>query len=180
MNIRAYCQLRMDSVDSQCIHIHNSTEHYMRVLDCLQAGYKTCVVIANYTDVIVALMFRGQTLSERDWGNCRYGRGEAPPPVLRPFTLYVQGWVMTTYAQTFQHYIASQAVISPAIWVPRKRLSRLKNDPLARIWHNDYTNLCNSSTGRTVLGEWCRCWEQVQQFPRTSRTSISLFQINLT
>ena len=72
------------------------------------------------------------------------------------------------------------AAISPAILVPRKRLSMLKNGPLARIWHNDYTNLCNNSTCRSVLGDCCRCWEQVQQFPRTSRTSISLFQINLT
>ena len=58
-------QLCMDSDDWQCIQIHNSAEHYMRhlystveeadlrihvhVLDCLQAGYKTCVVISNYT-----------------------------------------------------------------------------------------------------------------------------------
>ena len=29
----------------------------MHVLDCLQAGYKTCVVISNDTDMIVALLF---------------------------------------------------------------------------------------------------------------------------
>ena len=55
-------QLCMDSGDWQCIKIHNNAEHYkrhlqstveeadlripMHVLDCLQAGYKTCVVIS--------------------------------------------------------------------------------------------------------------------------------------
>ena len=67
-------QLCMDSDDWQCIQIHNSEEHYMRhlhstveeaglrmhvhVLDCLQARYTTCVVISNYTDVIVTPLFR--------------------------------------------------------------------------------------------------------------------------
>ena len=100
--------------------------------------------------------------------------------VLCPFTFYILGWVLMINAQSFQHHIASQAVLPPAIWVPRKRLSMLKNDPHAHIWHSDYTNLCNNWTCRTVLGECCTCWEQVHQFPRTSRTSISLFQINLT
>ena len=66
-------QLCMDSNDWHCIKVHNSTQHYMRhlqstvdeadlripmhVLDCLQSGYTTCVVISNDTDVIVALLF---------------------------------------------------------------------------------------------------------------------------
>ena len=29
----------------------------MHVLDCVQAGYKTCVILSNDTDVIVALLF---------------------------------------------------------------------------------------------------------------------------
>ena len=187
-------QLCMDSDDWQCVQIHNSAEHCMRHLHstveaadlripvhgCLQAGYKICVVVSNYTDVIVTLLFRVPNFLQNGLGNCGYRQGEAPQPVLCPFTFYMHGWVLMIYAQSFRHHIASQAVISPAIWVPRKRPSMLKNDPLARIWHNDYTNFCNNSTCRTVLGECCRCWEQVQQFPRTSRTSISLFQINLT
>ncbi len=173
-------QLCMDSVDSQCIHIHNSTEHYMGVLDCLQAGYKTCVVISNYTDVIVTLLFRVPNFPQKGLGNCGYRQEEAPQPVVCPFTCYMHSWVLMICAQSFQHHVSSQAVISPAKLVPRKRPSLLKYDPLARIWHIDYTNLCNNSTCRTVLGECCRCWEQFQQFPRTSKTSISLFQINLT
>ena len=184
----------MDSDDWQCLQIHKSAEHYMRYLHstveeadlriplhgCLQAGYKTCVVICNYTDVIVTLLFRVPNFLQKGLGNCGYRQGEAPQPVLCPFTFYMHGWVLMIYAQSFQHHIASQAVISPAILVPIKRPSMLKNDPLARIWHSDYSNFCNNSTCRTVLGECCRCWEQVQQFPRTSRTSISLFKINLT
>ena len=78
-----------------------------------------------------------------------------------PFTFYMHGWVLMIYTHSFQHHVASQAVISPAILVPRERPSMPKKDPLARIWHNDYTNLCNNSTCRTVLGQCCRCWEQV-------------------
>ena len=68
----------MDSDDWQCIHIHNSAEHYMRpmhstveeadfripvhVIDCFQAGYKTCVVISNYTEVRV--LFRVPNFQE--------------------------------------------------------------------------------------------------------------------
>ncbi|KAG1663783.1 hypothetical protein GQR58_020195 [Nymphon striatum] len=63
-------QLCINSNDWQCKKIHLSTEHYMQrlgstveeadlripmhVLDCCRAGYKTCVVISNDTDVIVA------------------------------------------------------------------------------------------------------------------------------
>ncbi|KAG1651918.1 hypothetical protein GQR58_026646 [Nymphon striatum] len=63
-------QLCINSNDWQCKKIHHSTEHYMQrlgstveeadlripmhVLDCCRAGYKTCVVISNDTDVIVA------------------------------------------------------------------------------------------------------------------------------
>ncbi|KAG1701652.1 hypothetical protein GQR58_004686 [Nymphon striatum] len=66
-------QLCINSSDWQCKKIHHSTEHYMQrlgstveeadlripmhVLDCCRAGYKTCVVISNDTDVIVALLF---------------------------------------------------------------------------------------------------------------------------
>ncbi|KAG1714046.1 hypothetical protein GQR58_001880 [Nymphon striatum] len=66
-------QLCINSNDWQCKKIHHSTEHYMQhlgstveeadlripmhVLDCCRAGYKTCVVISNDTDVIVALLF---------------------------------------------------------------------------------------------------------------------------
>ena len=147
----------------------------MHVIDCLQAGYKTCVVISNYTDVIVTLLFRVPNFLQKGLGTCGNRQGEAPQPVLCPFTFYMHGLVLMIYAQSFQHHIASQAVISPAILVQRKRPAMLKNDPLARIWHNDYTNFCNNSTCRTVLGECYRCLEQVQQFPRTSRTPISLF-----
>ena len=184
-------QICTNSDDWQCIQIHNSAEHYMRhlhstvevgdlripvhVIDCLQAGYKTCVVMSNYTDVIVTLLFCVPTFLQKGLGNYGNRQGEAPQPVLCPFTFYMHGWVLMTYAQSFQHHIASHAVISPAILVQRKRPSMLKNDPLARIWHNDYTNFCNNSTCRRVLGECCRCLEQVQQFPRTSRTPISLF-----
>ena len=38
----------------------------------------------------------------------------------------MHGWVPMIYAESFQHHIASQAVISPAILVPRKRPSMLK------------------------------------------------------
>ena len=184
-------QLCTNSDDWQCIQIHNSAEHYMRhlhstvevgdlrmpvhVIDSLQAGYKTCVVMSNYTDMIVTLLIRVPNFLQQGLGNCGNRQGEAPQPVLCPFTFYMHGWVLMIYAQSFQHHIASHAAISPAILVQRKRPSMLKNDPLARIWHNDYTNFCNNSTCRTVLGECCRCLEQVQQFPRTSRTPISLF-----
>ncbi|KAG1663786.1 hypothetical protein GQR58_020195 [Nymphon striatum] len=63
-------QLCINSNDWQCKKIHLSTEHYMQrlgstveeadlripmhVLDCCRAGYKTCVVISNDTDVISA------------------------------------------------------------------------------------------------------------------------------
>ena len=66
---RILSQLCTNSDDWQCIQIHKSAEHYMRhlhstvevgdlripvhVIDCVQAGYKTCVVMSNYTDVIV-------------------------------------------------------------------------------------------------------------------------------
>ncbi|KAG1674175.1 FAD-dependent oxidoreductase domain-containing protein 2 [Nymphon striatum] len=66
-------QLCINSNDWQCKKIHHSTENYMQhlgstveeadlriprhVLDCCRAGYKTCVVISNDTDVIVALLF---------------------------------------------------------------------------------------------------------------------------
>ncbi|KAG1662368.1 hypothetical protein GQR58_020977 [Nymphon striatum] len=66
-------QLCINSNDWQCKKIHHSTEHYMQrlgstveeadlripmhVLDCCRAGYKTCFVISNDTDVIVALLF---------------------------------------------------------------------------------------------------------------------------
>ncbi|KAG1650372.1 putative uncharacterized transposon-derived protein F52C9.6 [Nymphon striatum] len=66
-------QLCINSNDWQCKKIHHSTEHYMQrlgstveeadlripmhVLDCCRAGYKTCVVISNDTDVIVVLLF---------------------------------------------------------------------------------------------------------------------------
>ena len=83
----------MDSDDWQCIQIHNSEEHYMRhlhstvedadlripvhVLDCLQAGYKTCVVISNYTDVIVTLLFRVPNFLQKGLGELwvEAGRG---------------------------------------------------------------------------------------------------------
>ena len=77
----------MDSDDWQCIQIHNSAEHCMRnlhstveeadlriplhVLDCLQAEYKTCVVISDYTDVIITLLFH-VPFSKRDWRKCGY------------------------------------------------------------------------------------------------------------
>ena len=77
---------------------------------------------------------------QKGLGNCGYRQGEAPQPVLYPSTFYMHGWILIIYAQSFQHHIASQAMISPAILVPRKRPSMLKNDPLARIWHNDYTS----------------------------------------
>ena len=153
-------QLCMDSDDWQCIQIHNSAEHYMwnlhstveeaglripvHVFDCLQAGYKTCVVISNYTYVIVTPLFRVPNFLQMGLGNCGYRQGEAPKPVLCPFTFYMHGWVLMIYAQSFQHHVASQAVISPAILVPRKWPSMLKNDQLAQIWHNDYTNFCNN------------------------------------
>ena len=63
----------MDNNEWQCIKIHNGAEDNMQqlqslveeadlrmpmhVLDCLWAGHKTCVVISNDTDVIVALLF---------------------------------------------------------------------------------------------------------------------------
>ena len=86
-------QLCMDSGDWQCIKIHNNAEHYkrhlqstveeadlripMHVLDCLQAGYKTCVVISNDTDVIVALLFHVPTFLQKGLRELwvRAGRG---------------------------------------------------------------------------------------------------------
>ena len=142
-------QLCMDSDDWQCIQIHNSAEHYMwnlhsmveeaglripvHFLDFLQAGYKTCVVISNYTDVIVTPLFCVPNFLQKGLGNCGYRQGEAPQPVLCPFTFYMHGWVLMIYAQSFQHHIASQAVISQAILVPRKRPSMLKNDLAQRL-----------------------------------------------
>ena len=142
-------------------HLHSTVDEAdlripLYVLNCLQAGYKTCVVISNFMDVIVTLLFRVPNFLQKGLGELwvQVGRGTT--------TRFVPLHIL--HAQSFQHHVASQDVISPAILVPRKRPSMLKNDPLARIWHNDYTNLCNNSTCRTVLGECCRCWEQVQQF----------------
>ena len=83
----------MDSDDWQCIQIHNSAEHYMRhlhstveeadlripvhVIDFLQAGYKTCVVISNYTDVTVTLLFHVPNFLQNGLGELwvQAGRG---------------------------------------------------------------------------------------------------------
>ncbi len=130
---------RFTTVQNITWNLHSTVEEAglripVHVLDCLQAGYKTCVVISNYTDVIVTPLFRVPNFLQKGLWNCGYRQGEAPQPVLCPFTFYMHGLVMMIYAQSFQHHIASQAVISPAILVPRKRPSMLKNDPLARIW----------------------------------------------
>ena len=93
-------QLCTDSDDWQCIQIHNSAEHYMRhlhstveegdvripvhVIDCLQAGYKTCVVISNYTDVIVTLLLRVPNFLQRDWGTVATGRERHHNPFCAP------------------------------------------------------------------------------------------------
>ena len=72
---------------------------------------------------------------QKGLGNCGNRQGEAPQPVLCPFTFYMHGWVLMIYAQSFQHHIASHAAISPAILVQRKRPSMLKNDPLVvDVW----------------------------------------------
>jgi hypothetical protein len=86
-------QLCMDSNEWRCIKIHDGTEHDMRqlqsqveeadlripmhVLDCLQAGHKTCVVISNDTDVIVALLFHLPTFLQNGLQELwiRAGRG---------------------------------------------------------------------------------------------------------
>ena len=90
----------MDSDDWQCIQIHNSAEHCMRhlhstveeadlripvhVLDGLQAGYKTFVVISNYTDVIVALLFHVLNFLQKGLGNCGTGRERHRNPFCAP------------------------------------------------------------------------------------------------
>ncbi|KAG1714106.1 hypothetical protein GQR58_001752 [Nymphon striatum] len=90
-------QLCINSNDWQCKKIHHSTEHYMQrlgstveeadlripmhVLDCCRAGYKTCVVISNDTDVIVALLFYVPVFLQEGlmelW--IRAGRGNTSP-----------------------------------------------------------------------------------------------------
>ena len=150
-------QLCMDSDDWQFIQIHNSAELYMRhlhstveeadlripvhVLDCLQAGYKTCVVISNYTDVIFVLLFHVPNFLQK-------GLEE----------LWVQAGRDTTTRFVLLHILHALlgsddiCTLLPAlhsltgILVPRKRLSWLKNDPLARMWHNHCTDLCSNST----------------------------------
>ena len=151
-------QLCMDSDDWHCIHIHNSAEHYMRPLHSTveEADLRIPVHVLEsrlspgrlqnmrcylhlYRCDRCPTVSRAR-LSPRGTGRTMgtwYGQGEVPPPVLCPFILYMHGCVLIIYAESFQHYIPSPAVISPAILVSRKRLSRLKNDPLAQIWHND-------------------------------------------
>ena len=133
-------QLCMDSDDWQCVQIHNSAEHYtvekadlpipVLILDWIQVDYTTCVVSTNYTDVIVALLFHVPNCLQ--WGLrerwIRAGRDSTKR--LCTFTFYLHGWVLIIYVHTFQHYIASNAVISPYILIPRKRLSLLKTMPL--------------------------------------------------
>ena len=86
-------QLCTDINEWQCVKVHNGTKQCMdhlqttlkeadlrismHVLDCVRAGYSTCVVLSNNTDVIVALlyyvpMFRKEGLKEL-W--VRAGRG---------------------------------------------------------------------------------------------------------
>ena len=86
-------QLCMDNNEWQCIEIHNGAEDNMQqlqspveeadlripmhVLDCLRAGHKTCVVISNDTDVIVALLFYMPTFLQKGLQELwvRAGRG---------------------------------------------------------------------------------------------------------
>ncbi|KAG1662218.1 hypothetical protein GQR58_021027 [Nymphon striatum] len=99
-------QLCINSNDWQCKKIHHSTEHYMQrlgstveeadlripmhVLDCCRAGYKTCVVISNDTDVIVALLFYVPVFLQEGlmelW--IRAGRGNTSRFLPPPHTLY--------------------------------------------------------------------------------------------
>lgn len=86
-------QLYMESNEWQCIKICNGTEDNMQhlqfqveeadlripmhMLDCLRAGYKTCIVVSNDTDVIVALLFHLTTFLQEDLQELwvRAGRG---------------------------------------------------------------------------------------------------------
>ena len=61
----------------------------------------------NYTDVIVTPLFRVPNFLQKGLGNCGYRQGEAPNPVLCPFTFYMHGWVLMIYEQSFQHHIYS-------------------------------------------------------------------------
>ena len=103
-------QLCMESDDWQWIQIHSSAEQYMRhlhstveeadlripvhVVDCLQAGYETCVVISNCTDVIVALLFHVSNFLQNGLGKLwvRAGRGTTTRVV--PLTFYILGCMM--------------------------------------------------------------------------------------
>ena len=106
-------QLWMDSDDWHCIQIHNSAEHYMRhmhstveeadlrisvhVLNCLQAGYTTYVVISNYTDVIDALLFRVPNFLQKGlWELWVPGTGRERHQCPVCALSHMHGWVMIT------------------------------------------------------------------------------------
>ena len=75
----------------------------MHVLVCLRAGHKTCVVISNDTDVIVALLFYMPTFPQEGllFRNCGLGQEEATLPVLSLLTFCMHDWVPLC-AQCFQ------------------------------------------------------------------------------
>ena len=70
-------QICVDNDQWQCLKLHNGKEDIvqhlqsefeeadlriiMHVLDCTREGYKTCTVLSNDTDVIVALLFHLST-----------------------------------------------------------------------------------------------------------------------
>ncbi len=63
-------------------HLHSTVEEGDvripgHVIECPQAGYKTCVVITNYTDVIVTLLFRLPNFLQKGLGELwvQVGRG---------------------------------------------------------------------------------------------------------
>ena len=132
-------------------HLHSTVEEAdlripVHVLDCLQAGYKTCVVISNYTDVIFVLLFHVPNFLQKGLEELwvQAGRGTA--------TRFVPLHILHALLGSVDLCTVLPALHSlTGILVPRKRLSWLKNDPLARMWNNHCTDLCNNSTEQYLV-----------------------------
>ena len=80
--------------------------------DCLRGGYKTCIVISNDTDVIVALLFYVPTFLQEGLQELwvKAGRGNTTRFFLPIFCM--KDWALVC-AQCSQHYIALHDVILP-------------------------------------------------------------------
>ena len=147
-------QLRIDNDDWQCIQIHNSAEHYMRllhstveeadlripvhVLDCLQAGYKTRIVIYNYTDMIVALLFRVPNFLQKGLGELWVLAERSTTTSFVPLhTLHARLGSDDLCTVLPAPHNLTGCDITSNIGTKKATVKAEKNDPLARIWHND-------------------------------------------